>query len=107
MPDAILCDLCARAIPAHCHYIVRIEIFADPSMPPVTAEEIAKMDFDQTLTELLKEMESMSAEELEDQVHRSFEYRLCRACQIRFLANPLGKPRRVLFPARAEDGEKN
>jgi hypothetical protein len=35
----------------------------------------------------------MSDEELQDQVHRRFEYKICRQCQVKFLANPLGKPR--------------
>ena len=38
-------------------------------------------------------MKTLSADDLQDQVYRQFEYRLCRPCQIRFLANPLGKPR--------------
>jgi hypothetical protein len=38
-------------------------------------------------------MKGMSADELQDQVHRRFEYKLCRVCQMRFLVNPLGKPR--------------
>jgi hypothetical protein len=38
-------------------------------------------------------MRHMSEAELQDRVHRRFEYRICRGCQIRFLANPLGKPR--------------
>ena len=39
------------------------------------------------------ELKGMSAEDLQDQVHRRMEFKLCRPCQMRFLANPLGKPR--------------
>jgi hypothetical protein len=38
-------------------------------------------------------MKGLSADDLQDDVHRHFEYRLCRPCQRKFLANPLGKPR--------------
>jgi hypothetical protein len=93
MPHARICDLCGRRIPPHAHYIVRIDVFADPAMPPLTQEEIDTMDFDKTLSQLLEQMKDMSADDLQDQVHRRFEFRLCRACQIRFLVNPLGKPR--------------
>ncbi len=93
MSDAIACELCGRSIAPHCFYVVRIDVFADPAMPPITQEEIQSSNFDQTLELLLKEIEGLSADELQDQVHRRFEYRICRACQIRFLANPLGKPR--------------
>ena len=58
-----------------------------------TTEELERMEMDETLTKLLEQMKMMSADELQDQVHRRFEYKLCRACQRSFLVNPLGKPR--------------
>lgn len=73
---------------------MRIDVFADPSVPPVSSDELSSTDFDQELDALLKQMEGMSAEDLQDQVHRRFEYRICRPCQLRLLANPLGKPRK-------------
>jgi hypothetical protein len=87
------CELCGRAIPPHAHYVVRIDVFADPSLPELSAEEVAKSNFDEELKKLVEEMKHMSEEELQDQVHRRFEYRICRPCQVKFLANPLGKPR--------------
>jgi hypothetical protein len=33
-------------------------------------------------------------DELQDGVHRRFEYKLCPACQRQFLTNPLGVPRK-------------
>jgi hypothetical protein len=87
------CELCGRQIPPHAHYVVRIDVFADPSLPELSAEEVAKSNFDEELRRLVEEMKHMSEEELQDQVHRRFEYRICRPCQVKFLANPLGKPR--------------
>ena len=87
------CELCGRAIPPHAHYVVRIDVFADPSLPQLSAAEAAKLNFDEELRKLVEEMKHMSEEELQDQVHRRFEYRICRPCQVKFLANPLGKPR--------------
>ncbi|HEY8665563.1 MAG TPA: hypothetical protein VIL86_02810 [Tepidisphaeraceae bacterium] len=95
MPDRLLCDLCNTPMPPHAHYIVRMDIFADPSMPPLSTEELAEMDFDKTMKDLIDEMKHLSADDLQDQVHRRFEFRLCRKCQRQFLANPLGRPRRV------------
>jgi hypothetical protein len=89
------CELCDRELsPGGGHYVVRIDVFADPSVPPVSSDELSSTDFDQELDALLKQMEGMSAEDLQDQVHRRFEYRICRPCQLRLLANPLGKPRK-------------
>ena len=93
MPQPPRCDLCGRPISPHGHYIVRIDVFADPNMPPMTTEEMEDTDYQSAMAELLEQMADMSADELLEQVHQRLEFKLCRACQIRFLVNPLGKPR--------------
>ncbi len=88
-----ICHLCGRPIPPHAHYVVRIDVFADPQMPPMTTEEIEEMTSESAMQQLMEELSHLTAEELQDQVHRRFEYVICRPCQIRFLVNPLGLPR--------------
>ena len=80
-------------VPPSAHYVVRIDVFADPSVPEMTTEELEETDFDQTFDDLLAQMKHLSADDLQDDVHRRFEYKLCRGCQRLYLANPLGKPR--------------
>ena len=92
MSQRVQCDICGRTIPPHAHYIVNIEVFADPEMPPMSTEELEEMD-PQAMAKLLEQMKGMSEAELQDQVHRKFEFKLCRPCQIDFLINPLGRPR--------------
>jgi len=94
----VTCDACGRIVPKHAHYVVRIDVFADPAMPQTSSEELAEMDFDAAFAELIEQMKSMTADELQDQVHRRFEYRICPACQRKFLANPLGMPREKKTP---------
>jgi hypothetical protein len=94
MAERIQCDACGVIIPAHAHYVVRIDVYADPSLPDLSMEELEEMDTGKTLDALMKQMKHMSAEELQDQVHRRFEYRLCPLCQKEFLSNPLGLPRK-------------
>ena len=89
------CDLCDRAVPAHASYVVRIDVFADPSLPPLSTEDLESTDFDAALDAVLEEAKDMTADDLQDGVHRRLEYRLCPPCHRRFLANPLGKPRSV------------
>ena len=89
----VTCDACGRVVPAHAHYVVRIDVFADPEMPQTSSEELAEMDFDCAFAELIEQMKTMTTDELQDQVHRRFEYRICPACQRKFLVNPLGLPR--------------
>jgi hypothetical protein len=95
MPDRVLCDLCDRGLPKHASYVVRIDVYADPTTPNLSTEDLEETNFDETLDKLMDEMKGMTAEDLQDTVHRRFEYRLCPACHRRFLANPLGKPREI------------
>ena len=88
-PPRYICDVCGARIPAHAHYVVRIDVFADPSVPAMSTEELEELNFDQTFSDLLEQMKHMTADELQDQVARRFEYRLCRPCQIEYLADPL------------------
>jgi hypothetical protein len=93
MPEPLTCHLCGRAIPMHAYYVVKIEVFADPTMPSLTHPDPREPDFGQGYANLVAELNQYSTEELQDMVHRRFEYRLCRPCQLRFIANPLGLPR--------------
>ena len=93
MAEDSRCDLCGRTVLAGSGYIVRIDVFADPELPAMSAEQIAHADFNGTLAGLLAQMKQMSADELQDGVHRRFEYRLCPSCHHGYLANPLGLPR--------------
>jgi hypothetical protein len=93
MDQRVICDMCGRVVPPHGHYVVKMEVFADPAMPPVSSEDLEEMDIERTMAELLEQMKHLTAEDLQDQVHKSFEFKICRACQMRLIANPLGKPR--------------
>jgi hypothetical protein len=98
MSPRIICDICGTRIPPHAHYIVKMEIYADPSIPPIDTEELEESDPAAKMNDLIDQMKNMSADELMDQVHRHFEFRLCRPCHARFLANPLGMPREQSTP---------
>ena len=45
MKARVHCDLCDRLIPPHAHYMVRIDVFADPEMPPASSEEMEEADY--------------------------------------------------------------
>ena len=93
MSERVNCDVCRRAVPKHVSFVVRMDVYADPSVPALSTEELAETDFDETFQKLLAEMKDMTADDLQDGVHRRFEFRLCPICQKKFLANPLGMPR--------------
>ena len=95
MDDVSRCALCDRPTAAGEGYVVRIDVLADPELPPMTAGQVESADLSNTLAELIHQMNGMSPDELQDGVHRRFEYRLCPACHRSFLSNPLGMPRRL------------
>src|SRR5687768_6512353 len=87
------CAVCDAPLPPHGFYIVRMEVFAEPSIPPLTEDQVNSLDFDKELDGLLKQMEKLSEDELQDQVHRHFAFHVCARCHAKVLANPLGLPR--------------
>jgi len=93
MAERVVCDLCGAVVAPHAHYVVKVEVYADPSLPHIDAEDWAEKTPGEEIQQLMGELAKYSAEELQDQVHRAFEYRICPACQRGFIANPLGKPR--------------
>lgn len=95
MQDATPCALCDRPIPCGSGYVVKIDVYADPHLPPMTTEQIEAADLNVTLADLNEQIQNMSADDLQDGVHRSFTYQLCPRCHRTYLANPLGMPREV------------
>lgn len=85
--------MCNDVLPPHGFYIVRMDVFAEPSVPDLSSDELDEADLERTIDQLIEQMKHMSPEELQDQVHRRFEFCVCGECQKKLLANPLGKPR--------------
>ena len=84
-----ICDRCGMTIPPHAHSIVKIEIYADPTLPDISADELEEADYAKRMADLLKEMESLSQEQLEDAVHWQRDFKICRSCQLHLIKNPL------------------
>ena len=87
------CDLCGKPVALESSYVVRIDVFADPSSPAIDTSSMTAAEAATSMADVMRELEKLSADELQDQVHRRFEHRLCAGCHRAYLANPLGKPR--------------
>ncbi len=94
MAKSYTCAMCGRRVPADASYIVRIEVISDPTVPAIAGDSMP--DATDELEKLIEQMKHMSAAELQDQVYRKLEYRLCPKCQPLYLAKPIPRPR----PAR-------
>ena len=92
---ATACAVCASGLKPGRFYVVRIDVFADPSPEPIDTSALpGEAGYVESVEEILAQMEHFSADELQDQVARRFEYHLCPGCQKLVLRNPLGLPRR-------------
>ena len=92
MSDAhpLLCHRCgAELTPGRGDfYVVRIEAFADPTPPDISAEDLEGRDLDEEMAALLEEMRSMSERELMDGVYRKLTIHLCGPCYRQWIENP-------------------
>ena len=70
-------------------YVVRIEAFADPSPPEISAQDLAG-DIAAEIDRLIDETRHLSEADLMDQVHRRLTVHLCRPCYARWIENPTG-----------------
>ena len=73
-------------------YVVRIEAFADPSGPNVTAEEFAEINPAREIERIIEQASDLSERELMDQVYRRLAIHLCGACYRQWIENPAGSP---------------
>jgi hypothetical protein len=87
-----ICDRCGDTIPPHAHYVVKMQVYADPSLPPVTSDDLEETDYTRRIADLLKQMESLTPDQLEQSVHWQAEFRICRPCQQTLIQNPLNSP---------------
>ncbi len=92
MAEQVLCHVCGIDLSIHDSYIVRIDVMADPTVPEMSSDDPGNSA--ETYRALIEQLKHLSAEEMNDQVFKRFEYRLCPICHKRFLQNPMGMPRR-------------
>lgn len=74
-------------------YVVRVEAFADPTPPNISAEAAspaAAADTTAEIERLVEQMRHMSPTELGEQVYRSMTLQLCGPCYRAWIENPAG-----------------
>ena len=87
----MLCHRCgADLVPGRGNfYVVRIEAFADPSPPEITAEDLLR-DTRAEIDELVRSARDIPESELMDQVHRRLTILLCWPCYRVWIEDPAG-----------------
>jgi hypothetical protein len=87
----LFCERCGAQLEpgTGAFYVVRIEAFADPTPPRITAEDLQR-DIAAAIERLLASMRDLSAQEAMDQVYRKMTLYLCTACYQRWIERPVG-----------------
>ena len=85
------CDKCGRMLDADDpnRYAVRIEVFAAAAPLEIPPADLAR-DPTAEIRKLIDQLSRTDADEIEDQTYRRFRFDLCRDCQRRYLAAPMG-----------------
>ena len=87
----LLCHRCGQTLtPGEGNfYVVRIEAFADPTPPRITAEDLRE-NVSRQIDELIEQMRDATERELMDQVFRRLTIHLCGPCYRTWIEDPAG-----------------
>lgn len=86
------CDICGKEllVDEDLRYVAKVELFAAYDPLEITEEDLED-DHMEEVSKLIEETEEFDAQELQDQVYKSFRFDLCPDCHKRFLKDPLGR----------------
>jgi hypothetical protein len=86
------CDHCGQELLASSkvRYEVRIEVKAAYDSLEITEEDLTQ-DLRAEIAKVIRRLECISVEEVQNEVYREFAFDLCATCQRRFLRTPLPK----------------
>ncbi len=83
------CDVCGKNLKKEeLRYRVKIEVCAIYEQNEIHLTDLIR-NHQEEIIQLIRKMEEMSAEELEEQIYKSFEFDLCPTCHRAYLHNPL------------------
>lgn len=88
--EGISCDRCNKSllIDEDVRYQVHIVVQAAYDPMEITADDL-KNSNPGSWAALIQQLEKLTEQEAQDQVHREFRFDLCPPCQKIYLANPL------------------
>jgi len=90
------CDMCGKRLEQSedTRYVIKIEVYAAYDPLEITSEDL-EADRTEEIEELLDDMEDRDAEEMENEVYKTFRFDLCPDCHAAYLKDPLGRGARL------------
>ena len=88
--DHLTCDLCGKPLLATepVRYEARIQVYAAYDPLEITLDDLTE-DHRAQIRALLRRLEDLDPQEVEDSVYKELRYDLCMACQKRYIRSPL------------------
>lgn len=84
-----ICDICGVRIGRNdLRYVLKMNIFAAYDTMEIDPCDLEK-DYEEEIKRLVADMKRMDPKQLEEDVFKHLNFDLCRACQQRFITNPL------------------
>ncbi|GAB4353228.1 MAG: hypothetical protein Kow0099_37470 [Candidatus Abyssubacteria bacterium] len=84
------CDMCgARIETSELRYVLKMDIFAAYDTLKIEQSDLER-DYEAEIKQLIERIQGMNPRQLEEDVFKHLTFDLCRACQRKFLKNPLG-----------------
>ncbi len=82
------CDACGKSLLKNdLRYKVKIEVLAVYEKNEIHLKDLIQNHYVE-IEKLIKEMESITPEELESQIYKRFEFDLCPSCHKKYISNP-------------------
>ncbi|HOV33175.1 MAG TPA: hypothetical protein PLX23_07425 [Candidatus Hydrogenedens sp.] len=83
------CDGCGKNLKKEeLRYRIKIEVLAVYNQNEIHLTDLLQ-NHREEIMQLIKKMEEMSVEELEEQIYKGFDFDLCPYCHRRYIKNPL------------------
>ena len=94
-----ICDLCGKSLKEkEVIYELNIQVHAIYQPLQIDLVDMLK-DHTDEIRRLIDELKDTEAQELQDQIYKTFKFHLCPGCQQNYIKNP--------FAALDEDGDTN
>ncbi len=90
----LYCDACEEPllVEGNVRYVTKVEVYAAYDPLEITEEDLEQAN-KETWKKLMEELRDADPEELESQIHVSFQYDLCPKCRRRYVRDPLASAR--------------
>jgi len=84
-----ICDLCGKSLKEK-EVIYELNIRVHAIYQPLQIDLVDMLaDHREEIRRLIEELKDKDAQELQDQIYKTFKFHLCPVCQRRYIKNPL------------------